>query len=1022
MLKLRLCYIVYWMLAAASLGAQSHKRFSFAHYGPSSGLASNDVFATTQDRQGFIWVGTTNGLQRYDGIRFMTFSHKKNDPTTIPGNFVSQLLMDGKDHLWIQSAGDRVGIFDIKKFSYQDVAIHASDELYAKNEKWLRLDEEGNMMLVVGNLELLTYNEQRKEFSPTHNFIPFPPGWKGLVDVYNIPGTKKYIVGTHHGIFIYNKATKRLSYPGHNVENEKLIDALGSITGALHYLLDKKGRLWFDNWESGMPAIFCYDLRNNKVLLNSYRIYPIVNTYHEVRGFLEQKDGTIWVKGLAVFAFYQEDRNEFVGVYNKYENEQSIAFNKINDLFEDNERNIWVATNNNGLFRFNPAEQFFTNIRHINRITNNPGEGGVMSFIETKWGTMLAGAWGDGTYQYDKNLKLLPLNLKGLGEKANPSAWSMTASRDGKTIYIGAQPGVIIIDQDKRTAVHHTPEILQNRTVRQVAEDKLGNLWIGTQSLGLFKWDKEKGKVRFADGVRHFEDVPSMMILKITTDPNGNVWVATSNSGAYVIDPVTDKVILHLGTRERAERNLLFDGVGSVLSYDDSTMIIAANGLHLFNIKKQRIIKTISLPESVPGSIMAMERDRQGYLWVSMTSGLFRINLKSEIFIYFDRKDGIVNDQFVIAASYALSDGRLLFGADNQFVIFDPSQVKLTDAAPPVAITGFALMNRPLNVDSLLKKNLIELSPKENSISIDFSGLRYNGTYIIKYKLDKLEKEWKLADKDQRAIYSYLPPGTYTFMLQSEDAEGKPSGNITQLKIKVKPPFWKTWWFLGLVIFAATAVLFWLDKLRIQKLRATETVRTRIATSLTEDMSSSLTNINISSELAKTKVDTDSKRTKEYIAQISETSNRMVQAMYDMVWSIDPKNDTMVNTIERMKNFAVEIENTYPLSIDFDIDRQVERLELDMENRYEILCIYKEALMNAAKHSDGRHVKVSMRYNKPKLMLMILDDGRGFSMDDAAMLGRGLSDMRRRAAAINAVLYLESEINTGTIVKLEVPV
>ena len=148
----------------------------------------------------------------------------------------------------------------------------------------------------------------------------------------------------------------------------------------------------------------------------------------------------------------------------------------------------------------------------------------------------------------------------------------------------------------------------------------------------------------------------------------------------------------------------------------------------------------------------------------------------------------------------------------------------------------------------------------------------------------------------------------------------------------------------------------------------------------------------------------------------------MVQAMYDMVWSIDPKNDTMANTIERMKIFASEIENTYSISVDFDIDRQVEKLRLDMQHRYELLCIFKEAVMNAAKHSDGRHVKVSLRYNKPKLLMVILDDGKGFIMDDAAMLGRGISDMRRRAAAINAVFYIESEINTGTMVKVEMPV
>jgi signal transduction histidine kinase len=428
------------------------------------------------------------------------------------------------------------------------------------------------------------------------------------------------------------------------------------------------------------------------------------------------------------------------------------------------------------------------------------------------------------------------------------------------------------------------------------------------------------------------------------------------------------------------------------------------------------------MPESIPGSISAMEKDKQGYLWVSMTSGINRVNPKNNIFIHFDRVDGIANDLFILAASYTLPDGRLLFGADNQLVCFDPSKVLINDPAPQVHITGFSLMNKSLQLDSLLQKNRIELAPDDNSIAIEFSALRYNGTFLIRYMLEGLDKDWKVADKNNQAVYSYLPPGTYTFMVRSEDAEGNPSTVITNMVIRVRPPFWKTWWFLGLVIFAATAVLFWLDKLRMQKLRATESVRTRIATSLTEDMSSSLTNINISSELAKTKVDTDRNRTKEYIGQISEASNRMVQAMYDMVWSIDPKNDTVSDTIDRMKSFAGEIENTYPISVDFDIDRQVERLQLDMERRYELLCIFKEAVTNAAKHSDGRHIKVSIRYNRPKLMMMVIDDGKGFGMDDAAMLGRGISDMRRRAGAINAILYIESEINTGTVVKLELRV
>jgi signal transduction histidine kinase len=544
---------------------------------------------------------------------------------------------------------------------------------------------------------------------------------------------------------------------------------------------------------------------------------------------------------------------------------------------------------------------------------------------------------------------------------------------------------------------------------------------MGTQWLGLFKWNGSTPRADFDNNLTQIDGVPHGQITKLMIDSQGFLWVSASGYGVYRIDPATNKIIAHIDMKDSPWGKLTYHSVASFLQYDDSTVVISGQDLHFFNLRQNKITRTIDMPSSKPGSAAALEKDKSGYIWISTTGGLYRLNPQNEIFIHFDRIDGIANDYFTVAASYVLPDGRLMFGNDNQMIVFDPMQVKINDPSPEVRITGFKLANKALLVDSLLSRNRIELGPNDNSIVIEFSGLQYNGTYIIRYKLEKLDKEWKTADLNNQAVYSYLPPGTYTLLMKSEDAEGHPS-NITRVIIKVKPPFWKTWWFLGLVIFAATAILFWLDKLRMQRIRATESIRTRIATSLTEDMSNSLSNINISSELAKTKIDVDTQRTKEYIGQISETSNRMVQAMYDMVWSIDPKNDMMSNTIERMKSFAVETESMFPVNIDFDVDKSVERLASDMEHRYELLCIYKEAVTNAAKHANGRYVKVSLRYSGSKLIMMIIDDGKGFTMDEAAMLGRGISDMRRRAAAINATLYIESEINTGTVVKLEMPV
>jgi len=990
------------------------------HYGLSAGLASNETNTVAQDEAGYIWIGTANGLQRFDGLRYKSFRANKKDPSAIPNNFVYQILFDKEQNLWLSTGDGKLGIFDTHNFTYRQVKVKVKDESYLLLERELIMDNDGNLVFLFSGAGFVTWNEKLQEFSEDHNFIHLPETLK-VIDIAQQPGTKKYWLGTLTGMAIFDRNTNTLSYAGHNAAGEIFINKMGSIPIPRNFLFDSKGRLWFESWAGGTDLIYAYDVKKNEILFEKYYLDILKKNYYELRSFLEQKNGTIWISGMGVFGRYLEKEKKFQLVYNGYENEQSISYSKVNALFEDKEQNIWVATITNGLYQFKPSSQFFSNIRQINRRTGLPGDGSMMSFIQARDGTLFAGAWSDGLYRFDSNYNMLPLNIRGFDEVIAPFAWSLYASRDSNTIWMGSQPGIFVINQATHSATYYNPPLMQNRTVRQVVEDKFGNLWMGTQSLGLFKWTAGKGKSKFNDGVSQYAGVPITQVLKIANDRRGYIWVATSNFGVFVIDPTTDKPMMHFGSKEEPARRLLADAAISVLQYDDTTIAIAASGIHLYSTRQRKIFKTIHMPEAFPSNIAAMERDGSGYIWISSTNGLFRLNPKNEIFVHFDRVSGMGNDLFVAGASYVLPDGKIIFGADNQFIAFDPKQVSINNQAPDVTITDFKLMNRALSVDSLLKRDKIELAPEDNSLEIEFSGLSYSGTYSIRYKLDGLDKEWKRSDKFNQATYSYLPPGHYTFMVKAEDAEGNPSKNITKFVIQVRPPFWKTWWFLGLIVFALVGVFFWFDKQRMHKMRATETIRTRIATSLTEDMSNSLSSINISSELAKTKIDVDKERTKEYIAQISETSNRMVQAMYDMVWSIDPKNDTMLDTIDRMKSFAVEIESLHDVDIVFDIDEKAADLDLDMVHRYELLSIFKEAITNCVRHSSAKHIQVSLRYKSSRFFMLVEDDGKGFDTDKTA-LGRGINDMRRRAGDINASLHIESERNTGTIVKVEMPV
>ena len=325
---------IFLLLLIEQLSGQQPKRYSFTHYGTSSGLAANEVWDVAQDDEGYMWIATTNGLQRFDGVRFITFRNRKNDPSSIPANFVSQLMIDKNKNLWIQAGGLYVGIFDRRNFTFHPVAIKPSQELFLYSEKNLVQDAGGNIFMTIWNVELLTYNKEKNEFSPSYNLFQLPGGWKAT-GFCQLPASNKYIAGTDRGIVIFNKQTNQLSYTGHNEGKEELIERMGKITGASTLIVDSKSRIWFQSWECGGSCLYCYDTKNDSFVLYRYSFQPLVNSYHELKAIMEQSNGDLWITGLNVFGHYIDKEKQFELVYNGVESEQSISYNKVYALFED---------------------------------------------------------------------------------------------------------------------------------------------------------------------------------------------------------------------------------------------------------------------------------------------------------------------------------------------------------------------------------------------------------------------------------------------------------------------------------------------------------------------------------------------------------------------------------------------------------------------------------------------------------------------------------------------------------------
>jgi ligand-binding sensor domain-containing protein len=1013
--------LIGFLLASMTMG-QAPKQYSFTHYSTATGLLSNQVNTIVQDEEGYIWAGTTDGLQRFDGIRYKAFRRTEKDSSSIPSNPVWQLLIDKKKNLWVLLADGRVGIFNTKKFTFREVPAHFKKPVSPNTAiKRLITDEYGNMFYLMGGSEVITLDEKTNEFSYTHNFFQQKEYWPGITDFQQQPGTQKYWMSIEGGgIAVYNKATGQLSSPGNNIEKEPVIEQYKALSTLYLFYFDRQQRFWFIEWGNRpFPHIYCYDVKNNKPLVEKAEIISSLKTYHEIRGFFQQQDGTVWIRGLLVFAKFSETEKKFQLVYNGYRNERSIAYQAVHCLYEDRENNVWVATDNNGLYRFNPSMEFFSNINHINRMTGKKGEGSPMSFVAANRGMILAGTWGDGLYQYDENFNIMPANIKGFDNKGGPSIWSMFASRDSNTIWMASQPGIYAVDQKKHSVKFYNPAVLENKTIRQIAEDKDGNLWMGMHSTGVFKWTAAKGKHNFDEGMTAVTAIPRVQVNKITIDSKGFVWVATPETGAYAIDPGSDKVIMHFSDTAENEKKLPERGVSSVLEYDDSTMIIAtATRIVRYN----RILKRSSVigsRETISGFITAVEKDKNGYLWLTGSAGLYRINIQKRIFLQFTRTDGIDNEHFMQSSSYTLPDGRLLFGTTNNIIVFDPGKIHVNAKSPDIKVTDFKVMNKSLLLDSLKNLKEIELAYKDNSLVIEFSPFLYNGACIIKYKMEGLDKEWRVAGKNNDAVYSYLPPGRYTFLLKTVDEEGNESAEKKELTVKINAPFWKAWWFYSLLALLIGSLLFWFDKERMKRKQAVLKMRSDIADDLHKDINTALGNINILSEIAKLKANTEPGKSIEFIEQIHDKSQSMMIAMDDMLWSIDPHNDSMENFILRFKEYIDALRNRHGVQIDVLPDKNAEALQLNMKLRKDIFGLFKSGITNVVK-TGGTNCRVHIAFTKPNLIYTLEFDNTHTDTQQLDNL-RQRKELADKLAAIKAKLDLQMH-KTNSVFVLSIPV
>lgn len=1012
-LRQYLSCILISVLCLGRLKAQPPQLPVFTHLGSREGLASDEVWSTVQDRKGFIWIASSGGLQRYDGQRFLFFRNRANNPKSIPNNKVYKLLLDKKDRLWLLCSGNRVGYFNTSDFTFHEVPVEFDSKSLRVSAVNLYTDWNNNIILMVAWGAFLTYNESNDVFSEKYTPFLVPPRWKPY-SLYCDTIKRAYWITGDSGLAKYNPQNKTLSYRNHNDDHDGAIKAFEDVLYTSHPMIDKQGRLWLVSWHPRGPGpfLYSYDTRTKKRIEWEKKLALTTSIYHEIHNIKQLSDGRIWITGKNLMAYLSEDRNDFEFVQPDKAGEFSIRYDAVNGLSEDKEKNIWVSTDK-GLFRFNPSAQLFHIIPNRRPGKDSAFTPDVTAILQVKKEEILVSTWGNGLFGYDSKFNPLKLGyVEDAGKSHEGLTWCILQRSNGD-IWRGNQEGILFITtaaNGKTTKL--TDTVFRHTTIRQIVEDKEGNLWFGGHGGLLVKWTAATRSFRL---VHH-----TGTIYRLFVDGKGMLWAATGGTGVYCFNPSTGNIIAHYTSDGPKGKRLMTSNTVDVIQHNDSIFLVAGECLNIINIKTG-VIKFFTAENGLPSNtVNNLIKDRDGFLWLTTDNRLCRYNVDKSVISTFNEEDGLPASGFNFPATTILHDGRIAIGRVHDFIVFDPGKITPENIpAPQIEITGFALMNEWLSMDSLRKLPEVNLKHNQNSIIIQFSTLTYLNHFATEYMLENMDKKWVATFGTNEAIYNYLPPGNYTFKVRSLSGDDQYS-EIAVIHISVRTPFWKSWWFYTLLALLVVALFYWEDRERLRRKEALHKMRSDIAGNLHEEINLALNNINVLSEIARIKADKDPEESKTYINEIHHKSHNMIIAMDDMLWSIDPANDSMAKVIERIKEFADALRHRHGVLIHLHTDQKVLSLKPIMKVRHETMIIHKFALRLLIEELKAPQTSIQIDYVRSQLQLTIFS--HHVKLQDVSNQGiKIMEEMKKRAASISALLEFQSdEKGTGIILVVKI--
>ncbi|MEO6187463.1 MAG: two-component regulator propeller domain-containing protein [Ginsengibacter sp.] len=814
-----------------------NRQLKFSRFQTDAGLSQSNVLCIIQDSRGFMWFGTRDGLNKYDGYKFTVYRNDPKNKESISNNYIRDIKETGNGNLWIATAGGGLNYFDRSKNLFTIFKHDSKNEKSitsnfitaiqedARGNLWIGTESAGLNFLEKGSTTFTHLkHESNNQNSLSDDFIK---------TIYLDHENNLWIGTLHGGLNKFNPQNKKFTRYQHD---DNLPSSL-AFNDVYKIFEDSKQRIWvgtngggLDLFEAKSDSIthFKSDEKNKNSLSGNY-VYAIN----------EDNNHNIWIgtenAGLSIL-------NPVTGNFETYINDEidnsSLSNNSIYDICRDNKGSMWIGTFSGGISFVN-ADDKFAHYKHTTSSTSLSNNKLLSIFEDSKRNIWIA-TDGGGLDLFDRNTGIFshykhnPNNSKSIA-----GDFVLNVSEDAmQNLWIGTWgDGITIFNKEKNTYRHFKNNAadstsLSSNNAWNIYRDADNTMWVATYGGGLNKYDPTTNSfVVYKYNEKNPNGILSDRIYSVLDDRKGHLYIGTDGGGMNVFDKNTC-TFTHYLHDDYNKNSIASNSVGHILQGKDGMLWVATTGGLSVMDPMKKIFTNYTTENGLPSNdIFGILQDNISNIWISTNRGISMFSPRTNKFKNFGIIDGLQGNEFKEQAFCQSSTGEFYFGGNNGFNVFDPNRISTIQFDPPIVLTGFRISNKEVpvatdSVDSPLKKDISETTsitlPYNNAVvQFEFASLNYtaNEKKHYKYMLEGFEDTWNEEIDKTSATYTNLDPGHYTFRVKGMDNAGNWSSKVSSVEFIITPPFWLTWWFKIFVALIAVLGSVMLYRTRMRSIK-----------------------------------------------------------------------------------------------------------------------------------------------------------------------------------------------------------